>query len=174
MNLVFRTVLIKSNRLGIALSMMLMLVLSACQTTNPDTSPIIEPKAVYSGYFIWDSERAFGAMAVQCISLRFETEEVLEDGHIRLTGVSRYVTGVDREINFVDAEILIDPNAKTFSMWERNATSDSFVSDGKFVGYFQPDMLFMKAVWQSDSNSESGQMFLRKGADAPCNIAADA
>lgn len=145
----------------------------ACQTAATQPAPT-KSTTVFSGYFVWDSERAFGAMAVQCINLVIEREEVLEDGQLRMTGISRYVTGTEREINFVDAELIFDPETRKFRMWERNATSDSFVADGKFVGTFQPDMLFLKGSWESDSDGESGQLFLQKGADAPCNIASDA
>lgn len=143
-----------------------------CQTTGT-VPPSPAPATVYSGYFIWDSERPHGDAALQCIQLVFTDRETLQDGRLRLTGVSRYITGPDNEINFVDTELIYDPIHHSFELWERNATSDNFISDGRFKGQLKPDTLFLNGVWASDSGGESGKLTLRKGADAPCTMAAD-
>ncbi|MDF1748837.1 MAG: hypothetical protein P1V34_08190 [Alphaproteobacteria bacterium] len=149
-----------------------MAALTACQTTSKmETTEA--PATVYSGYFVWDSERPQGDAALQCIQLVFTDREELQDGRLRLTGVSRYITGPDNEINFVDTELIYDPTKHSFELWERNATSDNFVADGRFLGKLKPDALFLDGVWASDSGGESGRLNLRVGADAPCAMAAD-
>ena len=70
-------------------------------------------------------------------------------------------------------ELIYDPVKHSCELWERNATSDNFVADGRFKGQFKPDALFLNGVWASDSGGESGRLTLRKGADAPCTMAAD-
>jgi hypothetical protein len=153
-----------------AVALCLMAVATGCQTTG--TSPTANaPATVYSGYFIWDSERPQGDLALQCIQLVFTDQETLQDGRLRLTGVSRYITGPDNEINFVDTELLYDPTKHSFELWERNATSDNFVADGRFTGNMKPGALFLNGVWVSESGGESGRLNLRIGADAPCSLA---
>lgn len=140
--------------------------LTACQTTN---APILHPAASYSGYFYWSSERALGPDALQCMQLVFNATEDLPDGRIKLTGVTRYVTGPARAVDFVDAEMIYDPAAGTFEMWERNATSESFVSDGRFLGRFHTRMLFAEGTWIQDGPvGDRGHLSLRQGTDAPC------
>lgn len=144
------------------------LVITAACRTVPDPVATLEPGNAYSGYFIWDSERSLGNAALQCMQLVFNSADALPDGRVRLEGVTRYVTGVNDDVDFVEAEMIFDPAAGTFIMWERNATSDSFVSDGKFEGRFHTDMLFLSGVWASDGDGESGSLTLRRGRDAPC------
>ncbi len=143
------------------------LLTAACQTV-PDESPGPAPGEAYSGYFIWDSERSLGNVALQCMQLVFNTSARLPDGRIRLEGVTRYITGINDDVDFVDAEMIVDPVKGTFAMWERNATNDNFVGDGKFEGRFHTGMLFLNGVWASDGNGESGSLRMRKGRDAPC------
>lgn len=148
------------------LAVTLTTVLNACQT-----APVAPPRPAesYSGYFYWESERFLGQDALQCLQVVFQESEDLPDGRIRLTGVTRYVTGPGRAVDFVDAEMIFDPLAKTFEMWERNATSDSFVSDGRFLGRFHTGMMFAVGEWIHDDNSnDHGRLSLRQGTDAPC------
>lgn len=146
------------------------LVLSACQTT----ANAVQPAPIYSGYFVWDSDRPLGDQALQCMRMVFDGEEVLGDGRKRLTGVTRYITGPDGEVNFVKAELIYDPGSGVFEMWEHDATSDDFVGDGKFQGRFLADALLLEGAWASDGDGESGRLSLRRGADAPCFLPDDA
>ena len=129
---------------------------------------------VYSGYFVWDSEREHGDAALQCMQLVLNSEETLADGRVRLTGVTRYITGPNDEVTFAEAEVIFDPDTRAFEMRERNPTSDNFVSDGRFLGKAKPGRLLLEGLWQSDGGGESGRLTLRIGADAPCTMARDA
>lgn len=144
--------------------------LSACQTT----ATAVRPAPIYSGYFVWDSDRPLGDQALQCMRMVFDGEEDLGDGRKRLTGVTRYITGPDSEINFVKAELIYDPRSGAFEMWEHDATSDEFVSDGKFQGRFLANALLLEGAWASDGDGETGRLSMRRGADAPCFLADDA
>lgn len=149
----------------------LSLGMAACQATG-QTSPVREPGTAYSGVFIWDSDRVLADQAVQCLQIEFDKREELPDGRLRLTGVTRYVTGPIDEINYVDAEVIYRAEDRSFRMWERNATSQSFVSDGYFEGHFEPGLFLMTGRWVSESGGESGTLTLRLGADAPCRLPA--
>lgn len=149
-----------------------MLMLAACQTA-PTTTPVMpepEPGAIYSGYFIWDSERDAGPTAVQCIRLVLTQREVLPDGRIRYKGVSRYVTGEEAAVDYATAELLFDPRAGRFEMRESDPTAEDFVTDGVFRGEMRSGGLFLDGLWVSDDakNAQSGRLQLRSGADAPC------
>jgi len=159
---------------GIAVGL-IALLLTACQTTTvASLPPEKRPAPIYSGYFIWDSEREYGNIAVQCMQLVFDREEALTDGTFRLHGVTRYVTGPDSEINFVETEMLYDPTAGTFTLWESNPTSESFVTDGSYEGRFTNGTMFLEAVWHGNEDPESGRIVLRQGGDAPCLLEQDA
>jgi len=151
------------------------LLLASCQTVSVGTLPPEKrPAPIYSGYFIWDSERQYGNMAVQCMQLVFDREEAQADGQIRLHGVTRYVTGPEDEVNFVETEMLYDPDAGTFTLWESNPTSDSFVTDGSYIGRFNNGTMFLEATWHGNEGPESGRIVLRQGDDAPCLMEQDA
>ncbi|NMM45564.1 hypothetical protein HH303_13800 [Rhodospirillaceae bacterium KN72] len=149
----------------------LSLAMTACQTPGRIASTS-EPGTAYSGVFIWDSERVLADQAVQCLKIEFDKREELPDGRLRLTGVTRYVTGPIDEINYVEAEVIYRAEDRSFRMWERNATSENFVSDGYFEGYFEPGLFLMTGRWVSESGGESGTLTLRLGADAPCRLPA--
>lgn len=149
----------------------LSLTATACQTAGRDV-PVHEPGNTYSGVFIWDSDRVLADQAVQCLKIEFDKREALSNGRLRLTGVTRYVTGPIDEINYVDAEVIYRAEDRSFRMWERNATSDNFVSDGYFEGFFEPGLFLMTGRWVSESGGESGTLTLRLGADAPCRLPA--
>jgi hypothetical protein len=146
-----------------------MVGLAGCQTLST-----VHPAPVYSGYFVWDSDRPLGDLALQCMRMVFDGEEVLADGRRRLTGVTRYVTGSDDEINFVKAELIYDPRSGAFEMWETEATSEDFVGDGKFEGRFLANALLLEGAWASDRDGKTGRLSMRRGADAPCFLADDA
>lgn len=150
-------------------------LLGACQTGPAEdraSVPVLAP--VYSGYFVWDSERRHGDAALQCMQLVLDAQERLDDGRVRMTGVTRYVTGPNADVNFVEAEVIFDPETGRFEMWERNATSNNFVSDGRFRGKVEPGRRLLTGTWLSDGNGESGRLTLRIGADAPCTMAQEA
>ncbi|MEQ8443956.1 MAG: hypothetical protein RIM33_07735 [Alphaproteobacteria bacterium] len=152
-----------------------LVLLGACQTASlGNLPPDRRPATVYSGYFIWDSERQLGNLAVQCMQLVFDREEPLTDGRIRLNGVTRYITGPDDEINFVETEMVYDPSTGTFTLWESNPTSSSFVVDGSYEGRFKNGTMFLEAEWHGNQNAESGRIVLRQGGDAPCLLEQDA
>lgn len=152
-----------------SLSGVFLILIAACQTAPAEPSTLA-PGNAYSGYFVWDSERSLGNAALQCMQLIFNKSARLPDGRIRLEGVTRYITGLNDDIDFVEAEMIFDPDAGTFVMWERNATNDNFIADGKFKGRFHTDMLFLNGIWASDGDGESGSLTLRRGRDAPCSL----
>jgi hypothetical protein len=150
-----------------------LLLLGACQTAGEaGRGPAVAPAvlgAVYSGYFVWDSERGDGAAALQCIRLVLTGREVLPDGRLRYTGVSRYVVGPDSEVTFATAELLFDPAAGRFEMRESDPTGADFVTDGVFRGQMRGGGLFLDGLWESEAEGgQSGRLQLRSGADAPC------
>jgi len=158
---------------GYAFIVIILLALSGCQSTGQsDASP--RPADVYSGYFIWDSERSQGDAALQCIRLTFESSETLSDGRLRLTGTSRYITGPNDDIDYVQAELIYTPATGAFELWERNATNENFIENGKFVGSFRQGTLFLDGFWIGENDPESGRLTLRQGTDAPCTLAMDA
>lgn len=160
---------------GAILGMACLLMLGACQTTTDragraDAAAIVGPASVYSGYFLWDSERDAGASALQCLRIVFTGREELPDGRLRYTGVSRYVTGPESSVTYAVAELIYDPEAERFEMRESQPTTEDFVTDGVFRGEMLGGGLFLTGQWDSDAaDGESGRLHLRSGADAPCS-----
>ena len=145
--------------------------LSGCQTEDSTASnPIRDMITVlYSGWFVWDSERDQGGAAYQCMSLVLDSREELDDGRIRFEGRTRYVTGVNRDIDFVETEMVMDPQNSTFVMRESSPTNKEFVTNGRFEGQATPDQLFLSGAWIGENgDQESGKLSLRRGGDAPC------
>lgn len=148
------------------------LSLAGCQTNTGETasSPIRDAIAVlYSGWFVWDSERDLGGAAYQCMSLVLESREELDDGRIRFEGRTRYITGAERKVDFVETEMVMNPETSTFVMRESSPTNENFVTDGHFEGRATRNRLFLSGAWiGEDKDTESGTLSLRRGGDAPC------
>lgn len=159
----------------LTITMMSALGLAGCQSTNtPSTRDFTHSDrnravVVYSGWFSWGADSLDQQAVYQCMTMVLNKTEELSDGSIRYEGTTQYVYGNSEQVDYVDADMLLEHRTSRFTIWESNPTSDNFTVEGRFEGQATENFQFLDGAWiWEEDGSREGTLSLRRGADAPC------
>ena len=108
----------------------------------------------YSGTFAWK-----GWTQQQELSIHIGTIETGANGMLTALGSGTYRIGALSEN--IKIKISIDPQTRSFEMWEFDSRKRCFVTDGSHKGELSPDLSEIKAVFNRPQTGQQGTLYLK-------------